>query len=85
MNEESNKISNHSSGWKLNLGLILFIFSILLPLLGIPVVTNMQLSTEVMATISGAFLVGAEIIGLIAIAVMGKSGYLYIKSKILVV
>ncbi len=66
--------------WRLKLGVALFVLSIVLPLLGIPVVATLGFSSSITATISGALLIGAEVIGVAAIAVMGKSGYAYIKN-----
>jgi hypothetical protein len=70
------------SGWRLKLGAVLFGLSILLPILGIPVVTAFGLSAGMIASVSGVILVAAEVIGLLAIAVMGKPGYTYIKSRV---
>jgi hypothetical protein len=40
-------------------------------------------STRVTATLTGGLLVAAEVMGLAAVAVMGKSGYALIKKKLL--
>lgn len=69
-------------GWRIKLGIGIFCFSIALPVLGIPLVAALGLPAATVATVSGAMLVGAEILGLVAVAVMGKSGYAYIKSRI---
>jgi hypothetical protein len=45
-------------------------------------VVAMGLSATMIATISGAFLVGGEVLGLSAVAVMGESGFAYIKNLI---
>jgi len=71
-----------AAGWRLKLGVALFGLSIVLPVLGVPLVAAMGLSSATMATISGALLVGAEVLGIAAVAVMGKPGYAYIKSRI---
>ena len=42
----------------------------------------MGLSTTTVATISGAMLAGSEVLGIVAVAVMGKSGYAYIKNRV---
>jgi hypothetical protein len=68
--------------WRLKLGVVLFVLSIGLPLLGVPLVAVMGLSARVVATISGVLLGGSEVLGLIAVAVMGKSGYAYIKNRV---
>ena len=70
-----------AAGWRLKLGVTLFGLSILLPVLGLPVVALMGLSTTTVATISGAMLAGSEVLGIVAVAVMGKSGYAYIKNR----
>jgi hypothetical protein len=69
-------------GWRLKLGIGLFALSIILPLLGLPLVAFVGLSAGRVATISGALLAGAEVIGIVAVAVMGKSGYAYIKNHV---
>ena len=70
------------AGWQLKLGVTLFALSILLPVLGIPLVAAMGLPAETVATVSGVLLVAAEVLGLVAVAVMGKNGYAYIKNRV---
>jgi hypothetical protein len=69
--------------WRLKLGAGLFGLSILLPIAGVPLVAWFNFSTSVTATVTGGLLVSAEIMGLAAVAVMGKSGYALIKKKLL--
>ena len=69
--------------WRLKLGAVLFGLSILLPLAGVPMVGLFDVSTGMSATLTGGLLVAAEVMGLAAVAVMGKSGYALIKKKIL--
>jgi hypothetical protein len=69
------------SNWRLKLGVVLFLLSIVMPLLGIPMVTTFGLSTTMTASVSGALLIGAEVLGLLAVAVMGKSGFAFIKAR----
>ncbi len=69
--------------WRLKLGAALFGLSILLPIAGVPLVALFDLSTGVKTTITGGLLVSAEVMGLAAVAVMGKSGYAYIKKRAL--
>ena len=69
--------------WRLKLGTGLFGLSIVLPLVGVPLVTALGLSTKTTASVSGVLLLGAEVLGLCAVAVMGKSGYAYIKNRVL--
>ncbi len=71
-----------AAGWRLKLGVALFGLSILLPVLGLPLVAAMELSAGTVATISGGLLAGAEVLGLVAVAVMGTSGYTFIKNRV---
>ena len=68
--------------WRLKLGLAIFALSIILPLAGLPLVASMSLSTTIATTVSGGLLVAAELLGVAAIAVMGKEGYLFIKEHL---
>jgi hypothetical protein len=70
-------------GWRLKLGTALFGLSIVLPLVGVPLVTALGLSAKTTASVSGVLLMGAEVLGLCGVAVMGKSGYAYIKNRVL--
>ncbi len=79
---EDSQANVPAAGWQLKLGVTLFGFSILLPVLGIPLVAAMELPTETVATVSGVLLVLAEVLGIVAVAVMGKSGYAYIKNRV---
>jgi hypothetical protein len=56
--------------------------SILLPVIGVPLVAAMGLSTTTVATVSGILLASAEVLGIVAVAVMGKPGYAYIKNRV---
>jgi len=69
-------------GWRLKLGVALFGLSIALPVLGVPLVATMGLSTATVTTVSGIMLVGAEVLGVVAVAIMGKSGYAYMKNRV---
>ena len=57
-----------AAGWRLKLGVALFGLSIALPVLGVPLVAAMGLSAAAVATISGAMLVGAEVLGIVAVS-----------------
>lgn len=70
-------------GWRLKFGILIFILSIVLPLAGIPLLTSLDLSKTISASISGGLLVGAEVLGIVAVAVMGKPGYLMIKNHVI--
>jgi hypothetical protein len=82
MNERAKTSDTPGANWRLKLGIGLFMLSIALPLGGVPVVTALSLSTTKTATISGVLLVGAEILGILAISVMGKDGYGFLKQHI---
>jgi hypothetical protein len=71
------------AGWRMKLGIAIFVLSILLPIAGIPLVSALGLSTTSTASISGALLIAAEVLGLAAIAVMGKSGFAQLKNRLL--
>ena len=82
MSAHTNSSEKPAAGWRLKLGAALFGLSILLPVVGIPLVTVLGLSTTLTASVSGALLVGAEVLGVCAVAVMGKSGYAFIKNRV---
>lgn len=69
------------SNGRLRLGVIILVVGFLSPLL-IPLVTKTGWSVGLKATVSGLLAFGIpEIFMLIAVAVMGKAGYEYIKEK----
>jgi hypothetical protein len=71
-----------SAGWRLRLGLIILVVGFLSPL-AIPLVTATELSSKWKAIISGALAVGIpEVFSVVAIAIMGKAGFNYIKGRI---
>jgi hypothetical protein len=74
--------SEFQAGWRLKAGAALFGMSILLPVAGVPLVAMLGLSTAMAASVSGALLVGAEILGVAAVAVMGKSGFAFMKKRV---
>ncbi len=82
MNENVSNIASPVMNWRLKLGVAVFILSILLPVAGIPLVPTFELSTTMAASLTAGFLVSAEVMGVVAIAIMGKPGYLYIKSTV---
>ena len=83
MSEAANLTEQPAPGWRLKLGIGIFVLSIILPVAGIPVVAALGLSGTMTASVSGALLVSAEVLGIFAVAVMGKPGFLYIKSRVL--
>jgi len=71
-----------SAGWRLHLGLIILIVGFLSPL-AIPLVTATELTAKWKAIISGALAVGIpEVFSIVAIAIMGKAGFNYLKARI---
>ena len=82
MSAHANPSEEPAANWRLKLGAALFGLSILLPVAGVPLVTALGLSTTMTASVSGALLVGAEVLGVCAVAVMGKPGYAYIKNRV---
>ena len=70
------------AGWRIKLGVALFVLSIVLPVVGVPLIVAMGLPAASVATISGVMLAGAEVLGIAAVAIMGKSGFAYIKKRI---
>ncbi|MBT8428590.1 MAG: transporter suffix domain-containing protein [Gammaproteobacteria bacterium] len=70
-------------GWRLKLGVAILMLSVLLPIVGISVVAGLGLSTSMITSLSGALLVSGEVFGILAVAVMGKPGFAYLKSRLL--
>ena len=79
---EASQAEVPAAGWRLKLGVTLFGLSILLPVIGVPLVAAMGLSAGTLATVSGVLLAGAEVLGIVAVAVMGKPGFAYIKNRV---
>lgn len=71
------------NGWRLKAGIYVFALSIVLPVAGVPLVAVLGLSKSATATVSGGLLAASEIMGLAAVAVMGKKGYAVLKQRIL--
>jgi hypothetical protein len=69
--------------WRFRLGIGVFILSIVTPLVGVPLVTALGLSATKTTTLSGVLLVGAEVLGILAVAIMGKEGYSFLKQRVL--
>ncbi|MEJ2286212.1 MAG: transporter suffix domain-containing protein [Desulfobacterales bacterium] len=71
----------NQTSWRLRLGLIVFVVGFLSPLL-IPIVTASELPTKWKTVISTGLAVGIpELFSVVAIAIMGKPGYNYIKAR----
>jgi hypothetical protein len=77
---KSNKPTAPTDGWRIKLGATVFVLSILAPTAGIPLVSSFDLSGSLLAAISGGLLVTGEVLGVAAVAIMGKPGYDYVKS-----
>ncbi len=70
------------AGWRLKLSAVLLGLSILLPLVGIAIVAALGLSKTMTASVSGGLLLTGEILGITAVAIIGKSGFALIKKKV---
>jgi hypothetical protein len=82
MTQKTNTAEQQPPGWRFRLGLIIFVIGFTSPLL-IPLVTASGLSTQWKAIISGALAVGIpEVFSIVAIAIMGKAGFNYMKERI---
>lgn len=78
--EEASNGDQPAAGWRLKVGISLFALSIIFPIVGIPLVATLGLSGTMVTSVSGVMLIGAELLGVGSVAVMGKPGYLYIKN-----
>jgi len=72
---------NQNVNWRVKLGFVLFVISLLWPVL-LPVLPMLGVSAATTATIGGGMMVAAEGLLIAAAAISGKSGFLYIKSTI---
>ena len=82
MNADSNSFPP-LPGWRFRIGIFFFVFGWVCPLF-IPLVTASDLPTAWKTTLSGLLLVGApELFGFAAIFFLGKSGFNYIKSRVM--
>ena len=71
-----------TTSWRFRLGVALIAIGWICPLF-IPLVTHSTLSTEWKTALSGLLLVGGpEILSLLAIAILGKDGFNYLKEKV---
>jgi hypothetical protein len=82
MNQKTAAAEQQPPGWRFRFGLTILIIGFLSPLC-IPLVTASGLATQWKAVIAGALAVGIpEVFSIVAIAIMGKSGFNYIKQRI---
>jgi hypothetical protein len=80
MNTDQNNEQCAPTGWSFRFGLFFFVLGWVCPLF-IPLVTNLNLTTETKTLLSGFLLIGApEIFSVISIIILGKDGFNYIKS-----
>lgn len=80
-NTSASKTGPPRAGWRLRLGLAVLIVGFLSPLL-IPLVAGSGLPARWKAIVSGALAVGIpEVFSLVAVAIMGKPGFNYIKAR----
>jgi hypothetical protein len=82
MTEQAIASEQPAAGWRLKLGVAIFALSIISPVVGIPVVAALDLSATMTATLSGILFVSGEVFLILAVAVMGKAGFAFIKSRI---
>ena len=69
------------TGWRFRIGLVVLVVGWLSPL-SIPLITATDLPTRWKTILSGALAIGIpEIFTIVAIAIMGKSGYNHIKKR----
>lgn len=70
------------AGVRFYAGVALFALSLIGPLVSIPLLGVLGYSTTTIASLSAGILVSAEVLLVAAAAIMGKSGYTFIKSKV---
>ena len=82
MTQDTDGAGQQPPGWRFRLGLIIFVIGFISPL-SIPLVTASELPTQWKTVISGALALGIpELFSIVAIAIMGKSGFSYMKERI---
>ncbi len=82
MVQESTQVETAAPGWSYKLGLSCFVLALASPAFA-PLVAFTELSTEWKATVVGFLLVGGpELFSVAAIALLGKSGFNHLKSKL---
>lgn len=82
MNDQESTAEQPAADWRVKLGVAVFALSIIFPVAGIPAVASLDLSGTITASLSGALLIVAEVLGVVAVAIMGKPGYLFVKSRV---
>jgi hypothetical protein len=71
-----------AAGWRFQLGIVLFVLSIVVAVLGVPLLGALELSAGLATSLTAALLISAEVLGVAAVAVMGKEGFAWIKSRL---
>jgi ABC-type uncharacterized transport system permease subunit len=77
--EQTGSKKSQTTGWRFKLGSVMLLLSLVGPLVIIPLLATLGLSGTSTASLSGVVLVGAELLMVAAVAVMGKEGYETIK------
>ncbi len=78
MNDHARTTERPVADWRLKLGVAVFALSIILSVAGVPAVASLDLSGTVTASLSGALLMAGEMLWVLAVAVLGKPGYLFV-------
>ena len=71
------------TSWRINTGIAMFVCSVILPAAGVPLVAMLGLRTGTTATVSGVLLASGELLGIAAVATMGRPGYGFFKNRVL--
>ena len=71
------------TGWRIKAGIAMFVCSVILPAVGVPLVAALRLPVGTTVTVSGVLLASAELLGIAAVATMGRPGFVYIKNRAL--
>ena len=80
MNEDQDSTLPAAAGSRFKLAVAMLILSIVVPAAGIPVAASLGLPVAATGAVSGALLMGGELLGVAAVALMGKPGYIYLKT-----
>jgi len=68
-------------GWRIKTGFIIFITSIVWPVL-LPILPLIGISSQYLTTFAGVMIVASEVMLVTAAAIAGKDGFAYIKQRI---
>jgi hypothetical protein len=82
MTHSANTTELAHPGWRFRLGVAFFALGLVCPVF-VPLVAASGLSTEWKTILSGALMLGVpELLWVVAVAVMGKAGFEYIKARV---